>query len=802
MKIQCSCGAKYSFDITPVMERQPVRFVCPACGVDSSEFVDGLIRQELGQTSTPSGVPVPIQLPGIAVPPPPVPVSTDTPADALIAAAPQPAVAVRVHLPAAAQADGPRCLKHGGEVALAKCFVCGKPICPKCMELFGYLCSPLCKAKADSHGLAVPLFAGQKTVVETKLWRKVFLVGGVLGGVAAVLLGFWFWYAWFGSMPKTAFAVRFPEKALSGSSFFAGKEKEQIVFLHGATLARHDMKQRKEIWSRELLDPKEFQKKAERAIKEMQENRARAEDKYGKLDFFKIPSAEKLALSMFRDAAAELELHVRGQNVWVVSPGKLARYDWDTGKPIKELTMKPGYGGVISRGDELLVIDNEARRPTVTYFDLATGESRAEELGGPAAAALAAATNGPGVGRSGAGTDLAGLPMTAGKDGGKPMDPGKVAEQVQHLSLPAKLALPAVLSTSMQQERALAEMNDGNPRSASGGADPGANVSVVPTKDGFVQLSVKVLEAKFVEHVAMKEAPKKSALDGPVSAGNSMEVANEILNEMQRSRGGDKVREDLSRYQVTLRQPGGQEAWSGEVVGPPNLYPLQTVNVLTANQLVIVLDKHNRKLWQAPLSYTVTGGTSALDEDGATYGQGPCVERKNILYVIDSGMLTAFELTTGNVKWRLPSVGITGLFFGDDDVIYANTTTASLQSLKYSRQIDVSQKVSSVVQKIDPKNGKVLWTAEPGGLVNYVSGKFIFTVQFYAPPEEDEESDSAIHTGFETPPYLRIRRISPGDGHELWEHFQQRAPLDVQFDRNTIRLVFRKEVQVLKFMTF
>jgi hypothetical protein len=34
----------------------------------------------------------------------------------------------------------------------------------------------------------------------------------------------------------------------------------------------------------------------------------------------------------------------------------------------------------------------------------------------------------------------------------------------------------------------------------------------------------------------------------------------------------------------------------------------------------------------------------------------------------------------------------------------------------------------------------------------------------------------------------------------MWEHFQQRAPLDIQFDRNTIRLVFRKEVQVLRFL--
>src|SRR3989442_9196478 len=82
MKLQCSCGGKYFFDITPEMRTNPVRFVCPACGLDASELVDGLIRQELGQTATPAGrvVTVPAMTEAAA------PVSTRA------AAAPQPAV--------------------------------------------------------------------------------------------------------------------------------------------------------------------------------------------------------------------------------------------------------------------------------------------------------------------------------------------------------------------------------------------------------------------------------------------------------------------------------------------------------------------------------------------------------------------------------------------------------------------------------------------------------------------------------------------------------------------------------------
>src|ERR1043166_6936841 len=187
MKVQCSCGAKFAFELTPEMTINPVRFVCPACGLDSSEFVDGLVRRKLGQASTPAGRVVPIDLAAQAA------------SQVTSLSMPQPAAtrgraALRVRIDApAASATGvqpilskaeaqepPLCPKHPGQVAAEKCRVCAKPICPKCMELFGYVCSPLCKAKADSHGIQVPVYAGQKSLVEARLWRRVrWLAWGV-----------------------------------------------------------------------------------------------------------------------------------------------------------------------------------------------------------------------------------------------------------------------------------------------------------------------------------------------------------------------------------------------------------------------------------------------------------------------------------------------------------------------------------------------------------------------------------------------------------------------------------------------
>jgi hypothetical protein len=777
MKIQCSCGAKVEFDITPEMTANPVKFICPACGLDSSGFVDGLVREQL------AGVQVSASLKA---------------SDKLkLELQPEHATCNPQHAPpTAGETPALLCSRHPGQLCFEKCYVCSKPICPKCMELFGYLCSPLCKAKANSHGIQVPVFAGQKSLVEARYWRRVAHLAWGAGGLVAVLIGLWIWYAWVLSEPKPAFSVRFPEMAYSGQSVIC--DKDQIVFLHGSTLARHDMKQKKEIWSRDLVDHKKVAAESAKWLKEFQAAAAKWNETDSESDSgFKprIPSLEKVIARQEKAAAAELELRVRAHNLWVSAPGKLVRYDWESGKPAQEFPLKEAYTGLIARGDELLLVDNSSGKPVITHLNLSNCESRIETLAtAPPPDFSPARTNAPPA-RSSA---LAAL------DPHKPLDPSKVAEQVRHLSLAARLALPAMLSARMNQERALAELGNQPARDPNAPEPEPEYTSLVPTREGFVQFSERVVESHIVSRSAMKAPPARSALDRAPSLANSGEMINETLNELQRAHGGDQVFEDLSRYRVTLRQLDGTAEWSGEVIGPPTLFPLETVKVLAANKMIIVFDKANQKLWQSSLTHSVRGDLSQLDEENTPYGRGPCIEHNGALYVYDEGVLTTFDLATGNARWRIPSVGITGLFFDDKGDLYVNTTTASPESIKYSRQIDISQDTKPIVLKLDGRSGKTLWTVYPGGFINYVSGKFIYTVAHYAPDENDDLDFLNFGSSEENtrPSYLRIRRISPRDGHEMWEHSQQRAPLDVQFDKNIIRLVFKKEVQVLKFLTF
>jgi hypothetical protein len=759
MKIQCACGAQYSFDATPEMLQNPVRFVCPSCGLDSSDYVNELVRGEFaGQT--PAAPPSSAEAPRLKI-------SHEKPSPPESAAA------------APARPAKEYCPKHMHELATHHCVVCGRPMCPECMKLFGYVCSPLCRAKAEAQNITVPVYAGLSSVADARYSRKVSIVGGSIAALIVAALGFWTWYAWFGSVPHTAFSIRFDDRAYAGESKLCGTD--QIIFLHGGTLARCDIKSKKEIWSDELVTQQQI---ADVVARVMQ---SQPTDQF----------EQRIPQSKIEEAAAsrmegELQLHVSGQNIWVSTPDKLARYDWDTGRVLQEIPLA-SRTEFIAGNDEFLVVGAGANgQGIVTHINPATGELRVEDIG--QAGQLADAAGGAGI------DPVTGLPLTPGTG---PMNPAKVAEQAQNLSAPGRLALPALLANSSEQERIAAELNDQNQTRPARQPSPkpvqnaAGSFTLVPGQNGSVEFAVRLLESHIVTREAMKLAGQ-SALNGNLNSSQTAAVANETLNEMQRNRGGDKVQEDESLYQVTLRRPESATAdWTGEVTGPPAFFALKTVNVLAAGKTVTVFDKTNKKLWQAALTFNVAGGGRAANGEDSPFGDGPCIERDGTLYVFDLAVLTAFDITTGNARWRLPSVGVVGLFFDDKGMLYVNTTTADPESIKYSRQIDITQTIEAVLLKIDPQSGRTLWSVKPGGFISYLSGKFIYTVQFYDPGDE-----AGSVTGIQTPAYLKIRRISPADGRVLWEQDQDRAPLDVQFKGHSIALVFKKEVQVLKFFSF
>jgi hypothetical protein len=768
MKLQCSCGAKYVFDATPEMLQNPVKFICPSCGLDASDFVNELIRQEFGGQFTP--------------PPPPPP-------------APAPASRLRISHEAAPASAAPAqaasapskfCAKHR-ERATGECAVCHKPICPKCMEIFGFFCSPLCKGKAEAQNLDVPVFAGRKDVVEAQFWRKAGLIIGVLVGAVVLFFGAWTWYAWFGSVPHPYFAVRFEDdsRGYYGNSQLVGQD--QMVFLHGGTLARYDLKTKNQVWSQELISKQQI----DQLIKEQNDEEARMNE--GK-DYHTHRSQEDVERSAKQELQSQLALHVSGQNIWVANGDKLTHYNWDSGRVERDVTLPEAGGDLVESGDELQMIGAQS----VTHISLATGDTRMEQIGPAGAKTVVLAQTDTG----------AGLPGTGGGDGTHPLDPGKVETQAQNLNLQGRIALPATLSNARHEQQLENALNDDAQHPHPKGSKAPANeemFQLVPGTDGFAQLGVRLLEERIASHSGMKAPPQKSVLDGNLNASQSGEAANEILNDMQRNSGGDIVTEDDSRYQVTVHLPdsAGTADWTGEVVGPPQLFVLKTVNVVAAGKSITVLDKSNKKLWDATLTYPVSaGGGGPFSHQESPYGEGPCVEHGNTLYVFDQAVLTSFDLNSGNARWRLPSVGIVGLFFDDKDNVYVNTTTGNPDDIKYSRQIDINRQTEDVVSKIDPQAGKTLWSIKPDGFVSYLSGKFIYVIDCHDPNPTDEDQLSDAVVSMQKPAFLRIARIRPSDGKIMWEYYDRdRCPVNWRFDNNSIELIFKREVQLLRYLT-
>jgi len=104
---------------------------------------------------------------------------------------------------------------------------------------------------------------------------------------------------------------------------------------------------------------------------------------------------------------------------------------------------------------------------------------------------------------------------------------------------------------------------------------------------------------------------------------------------------------------------------------------------------------------------------------------------------------------------------------------------------------------------VDPKGGRTLWRAVDEGLLSYVSGKFLYTTEANAGQGGGDNDPLAdLKSIFEIPAHIRVRRLNAGDGRVLWQHYEKRAPLDVRFERNSFQVLFKREVEVLRFLSF
>jgi hypothetical protein len=318
--------------------------------------------------------------------------------------------------------------------------------------------------------------------------------------------------------------------------------------------------------------------------------------------------------------------------------------------------------------------------------------------------------------------------------------------------------------------------------------------------DGLVELRVKLLEPK-VRYV-------QSINERATSTGSFADTEGQVISDIKRSQKGGVNRVDESRYEVTLRRWTGATSveWTNDVIGHPAFFPLKTVDLLVAGPWLAVFDRQTRKLFDAKLSYSISDRFGPEEWD---HRSAPALEDNGALYFFDQGVLTAYSLPGGDVRWRVTSIGITKILRDDTGMLYVDSTTAAPESIQYSGQVS-GQPPEPVVLKIDPASGKILWQAINLGQECCVSGKYLYSssLNLGGMGMLRELAESLNAPQQEAPFYFHIYRLDPATGKSLWDFYRiygeypDGSPKELSFQQNRFLIRFTDRVQVWKFLTF
>jgi hypothetical protein len=322
------------------------------------------------------------------------------------------------------------------------------------------------------------------------------------------------------------------------------------------------------------------------------------------------------------------------------------------------------------------------------------------------------------------------------------------------------------------------------------------------TGANLVELRVKLLEPKVTFVQSIKPRGPTHINSSLSTSSSTADVAEEVFNDIKRDQTGGVKGIDESRYEATIRRWIGAAPveWKGEVTGVPMFFSLKTVDLLVAGQMLTVFDKENKKLFDAKPAYPVNGRYSPERWDRHSI---PAVEGNGGLYFFDEGVLTAFSLPSGEVRWRLTSVGISKVQFDDHGALYVDSTSGNPEDIQYSEQIKFEQ-AAPVLLKIDPSSGKILWQVAKEGQGAFLSGPFLYTASA-------QQGGIAMANGLaealnaprpDAPVYFHIYRLDPADGKILWDFYREYAPAEFSFQQNRFLVRFGADVQVWKFLTF
>ncbi len=184
LKVQCPCGARFAFEVEAVEGRMPVPVHCPVCGADATNLANAELAA-LGKTSTATE-------------------GSGSPKVRLRVQSPEPH-SVAPPLPNHPAVSTESCFQHPGEVAVGRCQVCGRPICQRCVERYGFVCSVRCQGRAEREGIPLPRCAGRQDLMTARHRRWTRRLALLAATFLALIAGAWIWWKWVETTPRIVF---------------------------------------------------------------------------------------------------------------------------------------------------------------------------------------------------------------------------------------------------------------------------------------------------------------------------------------------------------------------------------------------------------------------------------------------------------------------------------------------------------------------------------------------------------------------------------------------------------------------
>ena len=311
---------------------------------------------------------------------------------------------------------------------------------------------------------------------------------------------------------------------------------------------------------------------------------------------------------------------------------------------------------------------------------------------------------------------------------------------------------------------------------------------------GLVQFKTKMLEQRLQEFVTTIAGP--TLIDKQtIRASQGFDAARELLNQNKREKTIDG-----SLYQVTVRRFFGGTDWTGQIIGSPSFHTTKSADIVIGGTNLVVLARAGAKLWETKLAYEIGGRFKSYgDDDEESSAGSPVLEVGSRLLVADGGTIHCYDIKTGVVQWRLPTVGVKQMQSDSLGNIYVATTTASPESIKIEGESDLYNKDRPQILKIELATGKQLWQTTDLGDNVYVSGKFVYATRGRISTAARMHADNNL-----TEPVVnyRIHRLDSSNGREKWEYHRQRAPQLIEVLNNHLLLTYQNQVQMLKFTSF